>query len=417
MDPLRERLRRLGMRSASELKKPASRPRRVNGPPLERLVGGRWVDVLGRRCLVVEQRYPLCHVHGVHRLGDALAVPADEWSPFVRRYDDQPMNLRRALFIDTETTGLGRGAGTYAFMVGLGLYEGDEFVVRQYFMPDPADEIALLELLGRDLADRDGLVSFNGRCFDWPIIETRYRMSHGAPPHRGEPHLDLLFPARRLWRRTLSSCALAHLERVVLDVAREGQDVPGYLIPQLYQDYLRLGRTEPLAGVFYHNAVDVLSMVALAGKIGAVLNAAPRRGENLHRDPLSLGRFYESCGRDEEAIEAYRQAGLSRRQADRSEAARRLSFLFKRLGRYDEAMEIWQSRLGGDELYPYIELAKQLEHRLKDYVQARHIIIQAIAWVQQEKNRIGNRMACQMMADLEHRLVRIERRISRATDS
>jgi hypothetical protein len=417
MDELRERLLRLGMRTASDLPQPTERPTKGGQPALETLVGGEWVEVSGRRCLVVERHYPLDHAHGSRCLCDLLAIPTDEWAPFTKSRHEPALDPRQALFIDTETTGLARGSGTFAFLVGLGFYDDDGFVVRQYFMPDPADEGALLDLLAQDLNAHQGLISFNGRSFDWPIIETRYLMSRGAPPHNGEPHLDLLLPARRLWRRSLTSCALSHLEGHVLDVVREGVDVPGYLIPQLYQDYLRWGYTRPLAGVFYHNAVDVLSMVSLAAQIGAILRAPIDARGVAHRDHLALAQLYENWGRTEDAVCAYQQARTSRHREKSAEACRRLSFLLKRLGRHDEASEIWRSQLGGTEFYPYIELAKQLEHRSRDYAQAQHIITEAIAWVQASRARLGPRAAQELLADLEHRLARVERRISREQDA
>lgn len=408
MDELRARLRRLESTPSAAFPPPAP-PR--GGRPLEELVpDGTWLERDGRRCFVAAYRYELAYRHGGQLLSDLLAVPAAEWQPFVP--GDAPFDARQALFIDTETSGLARGS-TYAFMVGVGHYDGDAFQVRQYFMPDYADEEALLDLLAEDLAARQGLVTFNGRAFDWPIIEARYVMARRPRPGPAEPHLDLLPVARRLWRRTQPSCALSHLERALLGIRRESQDVPGYLIPQLYDDYVRWGHTEPMAGVFYHNRIDILSMVTLAGRIGGLLVAPMDHDAATGRDDLALGRLYERQGRTEDALTAYERAGSNGTAADRELAHHDRSFLLKRLGRYDEAMEIWRHQLGAGDMYPYVELAKQYEHRLGDDRAAREMTLAAIAWVEVHRGRLGAYESRELLAALHHRLERLERRLER----
>ena len=382
-------------------------------PPLEALVDGEWVSSSGARCFVSEHLYPLGHDHGGLRLGDLHAVPIDDWAPFIIAEEGQILDPQQSIFVDIETTGLARGAGTYAFLVGLGFFEGEHFRLRQCFMPDYADEEALLDLVAEDLAHHRGLITFNGRCFDWPIIETRYVLAQREPPCGGSPHLDLLSLSRRLWRRTLPSCALASLETSVLGVRRGQDDVPGYLIPQLYQDYVRWGHTRPIARIFYHNLMDILSMVALAARAGKVICPSLRQEGDPLCDHISLGAFYEVIGRYEDASHAYRLALEHGHSAeDIAAASKRLSALLKRLGRYDEAMEIWRARIPGDEIYPYLELAKQLEHRLREYAEARHVIQEAITWVRTRDVLLGEQERQRLMADLRHRLARVDRRLA-----
>ncbi len=401
----------------SELQKrtdcsPSPRPGSVE-PPLESLVAGEWVSSSGVRCFVSEHLYPLSYDHGGLHLADFCAVPLEEWIPFVGSKEGQVLDPRQGIFIDIETTGLARGAGTCAFLVGLGFFEGEHFCARQYFMPDYADESALLDLVAVDLASHRGLISFNGRAFDWPIIENRYVLARRELPCESKPHLDLLSLSRRLWRRTLSSCALASLEATVLDVRRGHDDVPGYLIPQLYQDYVRWGYTRPIARIFYHNLMDILSMVALGARAGKIICPSLRQEGDPLYDPISLGAFYESIGRHEEASHFYRLVlDHGHSKEDCVIAAKRLAALFKRLGRHDEAMEIWRDQTSGNEIYPYLELAKQLEHRLRDYTAARDIIQEAMAWVQTRTNALGRREHQRLMVDLKHRLARVERRLS-----
>jgi uncharacterized protein YprB with RNaseH-like and TPR domain len=383
-------------------------------PPLESLVAGIWRRIGDRRCFMAEQIYPLHHRHGDASLGNLARVPHTTWEPFVRRDNGQPFDPRRALYIDTETTGLLRGPGTYVFLVGVGSFQQEAFRVRQYFMPDYGDEEALLALLREDL-DRDGgLVSFNGRAFDWPLIQMRYALrGDPLPSARGEPHLDLLFAARRLWGKRLASCALGSLEHQVLSVQREGLDVPGYMIPQLYADYVTYGRTRPMARVFYHNRVDILSLVTLASRIGHIINAPETATQDQHFDPLALARLFERCGQADEAIAAYRLATESESEQERHLAREQLSFLLKRLRRYDEAIAIWQAELDTGAIYPYVELAKYHEHQMRDYQRARVLTREAIDVVRSKASGLDLLSRREWLAALQHRLARLDRRLRR----
>jgi uncharacterized protein len=389
----------------------------ANDPALESLVEGRWVTAAGARCFVAERRYTLEHRHGGSSLSDLLDLPVHHWAPFVWGADDQLLDPRRAVFLDIETTGLARGGGTYAFLVGIGFFEDESFLARQYFMPDYADEEALLDLLTADLAEHAGLITFNGRSFDWPILETRFILARRNPPCMGRPHLDLLLLARRLWQRMLPSCALSALETTVLDVQREGVDVPGYLIPQLYQDYVRLGRTLPMVGVFYHNAMDLLSMVSLASRAGQVIASLADGVHDPSCDYLALGSSYERASQFEEALRAYHMAERYGRSDQETDAAlARSASLLKRLGRHTEAMDIWRSQLNGITVEPYIEMAKQCEHRLRDYGQAERLIHEALGWVQDPNVRMNRLERRRLVAELEHRLARVKRRLAAATE-
>ena len=171
-------------------------------------------------------------------------------------------------FIDTETTGLSLGAGTYTFLIGVGTFEDEAFVVRQFFMRNPAEERAQLHLVEEALTRCTGIVSFNGRGFDMPLINNRFVLAAMPLPLFGAPHLDLLPPARRLWKARWGSCSLGNLERNVLEFQRTAEDVPGYLIPDIYRQYYLTGvATEMLAHVFYHNLEDIASMVVLGARM------------------------------------------------------------------------------------------------------------------------------------------------------
>lgn len=409
---LKKRLLLAGLQPAA---REAIPPPEDRYPPLDSLVGGAWIEACGGMCLVTEHRYPLEHSHGGQKLGDLASVPDGEWAPFIG--GAPTFDLAKAAFIDTETTGLARGAGTYAFLVGVGGFEDDQFVLRQYFMPDFGHEEALLDLLAINLDARHGIVSFNGRSFDWPILEARYAMARRDPPSVQPPHLDLLPLSRRLWRRILPSCALGSLERYVLGLERRADDVPGYLIPQLYLDYVRYGNTRSMERVFYHNAMDVISMVSLATKAGLLLSARRAEIDDPLCDHVALGRLYERLGRETTAESVYRLA------IDRAEdgescalACKYLAFLYKRQARYLEAMDLWRKQLHGRELYPYIEMAKIYEHRWRDYTAAKEMVTAAMSWLQSHAAELGRGECASIQRELAHRLSRLERRIRGLSD-
>lgn len=409
---LRERLLRVGS-SRPDVSEP-DRP--AHDAPLEALLDGYWAHVAGARCFIVEHSYPLAHIHGGQAFDQACIAPSEAWSPFLGEEACARFDARRAALLDIETTGLSRGAGTFAFMVGIGLFDADRLTVRQYFAPDYGDENALLDLLARDLELSACLVTFNGRSFDWPILETRYALARRAPPiDEDAPHLDLLAVARALWRRQLTSCALGALELHALGIRRELQDTPGYLIPQIYQDYLRWGDTLPLIGVFYHNQMDILAMASLMARAGRILSAPFERQDDPLCDYLALGALYERRGRTEEAMQAYRlAASRASNPDDVSLACQRLAALLKRHGDYPGAVEIWRAQTGGAAVYPYIELAKHLEHRARDYAEARRTILDAMVWLQEHDRVLQRAEFRRIKGDLERRLARVERRLAQS---
>ncbi|MGB9594391.1 MAG: ribonuclease H-like domain-containing protein, partial [Anaerolineae bacterium] len=261
-DRLRK-LRSLGVHKGVAHLKPAPPVRRRY--PVEELVAGRVVENEAGAFYLVEKAFPLHHAHGAPMLGDLLACPCHVPARLARDPAIADLDYRRAAFLDIETIGLAGGTGTVAFMVGLGFYEADAFRVEQYFMRDFPEEPAMLADLARRLDGMDWLVSFNGRGFDLPILTTRFIMNRVPPRLADAPHLDLLHPARRLWKARLPSCRLSALEKDILGFYRDQADVPGYLVPQIYFDYLRTGDAREIARVFYHNLYDIVSLAALAG--------------------------------------------------------------------------------------------------------------------------------------------------------
>jgi hypothetical protein len=204
--------------------------------------------------------------------------------------------------LDTETTGLATAAGTLAFLVGLGWWEGDRFRQVHLFLPDHADEPALLAEVSARVPAEAWLVTYNGRGFDWPLIEARYRLAgHSAPPHAG--HLDLLPLVRRLFRHRLDDARLRTVETGVLGSVR-GADVEGWQIPAIYLEALRGGPVEALAAVVRHNEHDVRSLARIVAYVEHRLGARGERRAAPRGDLAGLARAFGRAGRHADALDA-----------------------------------------------------------------------------------------------------------------
>jgi tetratricopeptide (TPR) repeat protein len=323
-------------------------------------------------------------------------------------------DLARAAFVDVETTGLAGGTGTYAFLVGIGTFEDRSFHLRQFFLAHLSGEAAMLAAVSRVLGGSQVIISFNGRRFDLPLLETRFTLSRLPPPAPSLPHLDLLYPARRLYRRRLSSCRLAALEKALLGVQRE-DDLPSWAIPGVYFDYVRVGRAESLPAVFRHNSLDILSLVTLLGYVGRLAGGEPPADPD---DCLALAHWDELEGRLNGAMRLYERAlqnGLD--EEAHTVAVRRLACLYRRLGRWDDQARILQDnirsdRTSGARLEALVELAKLEEHRHRDYASAEVLTRRALAIVQAMylRGRVPTMTSLQREA-LEHRLWRLRRRL------
>lgn len=255
------------------------------------------------------------------------------------------------LFLDAETTGLAGGTGTYAFLVGVAWWDAGGLQLEQFFMRDHSEEHSLLFALGERLGERRVLVTFNGKSFDWPLLETRYKMTRQIEPRTPRAHLDLLHPARQLWRMRLGSVRLAQLERHVLAAAAplpwdRRDDLPAQLIPQRYFDFLRGGPAAPLADIFRHNQMDLRGLAALAGRIVALLAQA----EDAAGDPLELyglSRLLRRRGEPDRARQLCERAlegGLDG-AVDRA-ARRELAGLAKRQRDDARATSLWEGLIG-----------------------------------------------------------------------
>jgi uncharacterized protein len=252
------------------------------------------------------------------------------------------------LFLDTETTGLSGGTGTYAFLVGLAWWDAGGLQVEQLFLRDFCQEHSLLQELADRLAERPVLVTFNGKTFDWPLLQNRFTMTRAIRVPQLAAHLDLLHPARALWKLRLGSVRLADLERHVLDAQSLGwdrrDDVLSALIPQHYFEYLRGGSAQPLAGVVRHNQLDLRGLAALSTKISSLLDTRESENEETHSlDLFGLSKFLHKRGEHERAHTACVKAMKQGLPAEfHPRATKELAIMVKRRGESEKARELWE---------------------------------------------------------------------------
>ncbi len=323
---------------------------------------------------------------------------------------------REWLFLDTETTGLAGGTGTYPFLVGIAWWDAGGLEVEQFFMRDYSEEHSLLEALAERMAERRVLVTFNGKSFDWPLLETRYRMTRAIRPPVPRAHLDFLHPARNLWRLRIGSVRLAELELKVLGWNR-GSDMNSSMIPQIYFDYLRGGPPEPLVPIFHHNQMDLRGLAALATRVLSLLGNPETHGH----DGLELFGVSRICERRGDAIRArklYAQS-IARDLPQETERAARSSLarLAKRDGDYDLARVLWEGMLGNSRegFEAYEQLAIYYEHRARKPHRAAELARKALLDLR-NANRLGTIAAGahrERRLRFEKRLARLERKAGR----
>ncbi len=274
-------------------------------PKLDDVLGGHTLKNSQGETYIVESHYPLDYQQG--RVGLFAASSLRMLANWAGNPDLGDLKPELFAFLDTETTGLSGGTGTYAFLIGAARFEESEFHLTQFFMRDPADEPAELVALEEFLAPCQAIVTFNGKTFDAPLLNTRYMLQGWRSPLFDLGHFDLLHLARRLWRDRLPSRTLMNLEVQILGTERTEEDIPGWAIPQMYFDYIRSGDPTPLKNVLYHNAMDVVSLAALFNHMAGLL-AHPFEASIEHGvDLIALARLYEDLGETQTAIGLYLQ--------------------------------------------------------------------------------------------------------------
>lgn len=306
--------------------------------PASRLPDGYEVETEFGKHWEIDRHWPAHHRHGTADVG-ALSELKDDL--LCALGGDEPVcsPVGKWVFLDTETTGLAGGSGTLAFLIGVGFITADGFVLKQFFVRDHGEEKSALSALESWLDGFEVLVTFNGKTYDIPLLETRYTMNRRRSPFPRFKHVDLLHSSRRLWKLALESCRLQELESRVLGVERHG-DVGGQFIPNLYFEYLRSKDARPLLPVLSHNAVDILSLACLTAVVPEAFQAPSERKNAA--EMVGLARWLRNQGRMEEAWELMETA-LSRRleEALLYETLWHTAELARKLGKVEAAVARW----------------------------------------------------------------------------
>lgn len=340
---------------------------------VEDLLTGEVIETPYGKHFETEKLYARHKRHGSYDIGDLIELRPDILAALSDGEIAESHPARWA-FLDTETTGLAGGSGTYAFLIGVGSIGREGFRVRQFFMRDYAEESSLLHALTEHLKQFDVLITYNGKSYDQPLLETRYTMCRARHPFGRMTHLDLLFGARRLFKLRLENCRLVNLENQILGVERDDNDMPGELIPYCYFEYLRTKRAYRLISIFQHNVVDIVSLACLTG----VIPEAFRDPENVRArhgmDLLGLARWLRVSDRLEEACRIMRRA-VDMGLPDRClfQTLFEIGGIEKKLGLEHAAVATFTDLSFSPNPYrarAYEELAKHYEHREKNYAMA-----------------------------------------------
>ncbi|MFD0711664.1 ribonuclease H-like domain-containing protein [Paenibacillus sp. GCM10027626] len=423
MSRLRDKLLRMKSHTAAQEQEEGKAEAANTGDAQQEELSADWkrMDVREERTaegsfLLRERRYPLSYRHGEHQLDELASTAAGLIAFQAQKEGASAVNPihDRILFFDLETTGLGIGAGNVPFMVGLGFCSGEQFVVEQMLIRHPAEERAMLAYLMDKLPNFTHLATYNGKTFDWPVLMNRFIL-HGFRQFAWQPvHLDLLHPSRSIWRNTLASCKLSHIEEERLGIARV-DDVPGMLAPSIYFQFLADQEPAPLLGVFRHNEIDMISLACLAIRFAHLL--AGQLGERLPypdgaEELIRTGMWLEKMQGAPAAEPLY--ARLQEWSSPAPQAWLMLAARDKKYGNWPRAVLLWQKVVqaaDGAEWHSWeahIELSMYYEHKTKQFEPALALAETALSLARRRYTGLV-RPGAKQRAELEGIRKRIER--------
>jgi len=334
---------------------------------LEQIVDGSWIELTEGRVFIVKKSCPYGHMHG--RVVIESGKDLDCISILLN--NEKKINSSDLIFIDTETSSLSTGTGTFVFLIGIAQLNSDGLSITQFFLDHPVDEKAFLCFFEKNLSPSSIFISYNGKAFDIPMLKNRFILNRLPNRLNDCKHLDLLHAARNIWKMRLESRKLADIEKEILNFHRSNDEIPGWLVPQLYYDYLESGDAQPMKGVFYHNEMDVLSLAAILFYMNDIL------AQNLpvealdSRDSIAIGSLFSRLGLWEQS-DIFFQTGFKKGLPGdiQRQASKNYAFSLKKQKRWEESMASFKQAADKDDLTSCIELAKYHEHRYKDYRKA-----------------------------------------------
>lgn len=351
--------------------------------PLADFLGGRWKQRPPGQVLVVEREFAGSYLHGDLPLEALYSTEPGLVCQLAGDHAFAQFHPEKTLFLDTETTGLVGGAGTYVFLVGVGYFHRKSFLTHQFFLSDPQSEKAFLQELSAILcrgpqgAKHSYLVSFNGKSYDLNLLSDRFILQRLENPFQHLNHLDLLYPSRLLWRGCFEDCRLQTLEQRILGVHRH-EDISSSLIPRTYFHYLRSGQYHSFRQVFEHNRLDLLTMVTLLAQAGRVL----REPDGRFVDPLVAAHLYTLRGEHIQAAVLLETSSRQEKwQAQKMDLLFQLARLKKKLGKTEEALSLSLEVINQHPCPPleaFEEAAKILEHQKRSFKSALGIVCRGL---------------------------------------
>ncbi len=364
-------------------------------------LGGQVIENYSGNLVLVENHYEL-----------ETFFPQESISPIILKWANSAvqelLGFSDFTIMDIETTGMLGESGVLAFLVGLGTITDNQFTVQQFLITNPAQEMAQLTTIEAQFAKAKGIITYNGKSFDLPILSNRYRFHRSPPPFKPLIHLDLLHLARRIWKNRLPNRALRNIEAEILDVQRKVNDIPGWIIPQIYHEFIQTKRPELLLPVLYHNQMDVYSLARLFIHLNQLIENPNQSDFDYEQDQIALAHFYENLGFYEQAIPQYQKCILgSKNLEDKVHLMEDLAMLYKKQKDFSCSINLWEQAASMGSIISHVELAKYYEHITKDYSFAYSWTESALKLVNSKKEPPEEHIRWQ--PELQYRLERLAR--------
>jgi len=366
MNDLLKKLKSLGL----EIKPASQVPQNLNQTArLDDVISGEWIHGLDGEIFKISKLIPYGQPFGKYLINDNFDFYSS--NQLFNNNSDFWNNLSNFVFLDTETSSLNTGAGTFVFLVGLCYFTEKSLTVEQLFLSDLSNEVFFLSYLDECLKSFSIVFTYNGKAFDFPILQNRYVINKIPNCLLKLIHIDLLHYSRSIWKLRLDSRRLADIEKEILGVSRGNEEIPGWMVPQVYFDFLAVGDASPLKGVFYHNEMDIISLAMLFQVICRYVSSPAEDFTHKSLDLISIGEIFQRK-KNLNLAEIFYKSGFDLGLPDEITAKMlyKYGMVLKRQGKWTEAVELWISAAEKQDFLSTVELAKYYEHKVYDYNQA-----------------------------------------------
>lgn len=410
MESFSDKLKSLGVHQGVSNLVPQKQAKKIF--PIEEVISGFEDSTSFGKTFVFERHTTSADLQGqvsFQRRPDLSVISAWRKNPELRE-----IPIDRIIYLDTETSGLAGGAGTFAFMIGIGYIDDRGFHLYQLFLRHPAEEQALLASLTRLIENFQVVVTFNGASFDIPLLNARHILNSIQSPFTNRIHVDMLPLARRLWKNRLPSRRLGNLEIEILGMERTEEEVPGWLVPEIYHEYILSGDARPLAGVFYHNEMDIRSLAALFIYCADLLDRPMEYASEEGLDLIAIGRLFEELGQTDRALDLYSagiNAGLP--QDFYIQTLLRYSEIYRKRGELEQAQNLWIRAAGLGSIEACVHLSKFFEHNLKEYNQAIYWAEKAQSLIIMSSSFKNNHTLEYLLSPIQIRLERLKQKLNK----